>query len=606
MNKKIFENSRFTPKGDTEANWNKAIGFIPLDKEIIIYKADTEHPAARFKVGDGKTVVQELPFSGTDIKIIEQLINEKGELLIEYVDNAVASIILPEVDQTYNAESANAQSGIAVAEVMESKLDKIGGIITGDLSIQGDLDVAGTTTTKDTETVMVKDNTIVANSDGIKLLEEAGFAIKTNETEAYGIMYDPFGDGVKIGLGGFTEDGKFVYNEGQAQFLATRADNITDGNLPQWDNEKKQFVDSGEKIGDYVKFTDYATASKAGVVKNYYNQWTSGIEFLSDGSIRVKKADNSDINAKISETMPIVPKTLDFATMSSLADCKDTTIWTDNATIDGEYIKGTKQKARELLGAVGNADYATASKAGVVKVSKAHGTNIDVGGIIKTEPASRAVIDLKTNSHMPIVPATIDYATMKALSDCKDTTLWTDDEKAAACETIGALGKSDIASGKGLGIDANGRLTTLQATPDNIFARKGDCLLVPAFLENMMYYGVTGYKKVWQNNDWVESRNNQIPLSDDEQASACEWLGAVQRKPNKDNGWNRVYGMDSTGNEVVHRVANGIQANTIVIRGVNGVVMCGTPSGDNDATTKAYVDGLIAELLTRIEALEAK
>lgn len=104
MNKKIFENSRICPKGDIEANWNKAVGFIPLDKEIIIYKKDETHSAARFKVGDGKTVVQELPFSGTDIEAIEKLIDEKGELLIEYVDNAVAA--LPQADWSQNDETA--------------------------------------------------------------------------------------------------------------------------------------------------------------------------------------------------------------------------------------------------------------------------------------------------------------------------------------------------------------------------------------------------------------------------------------------------------------------------------------------------------------------
>lgn len=149
----------------------------------------------------------------------------------------------------------------------DEKFNKSGGVIGGDVSIQGNLSVSGTTTTKDTETLQVKDNVIVANADGVSLVDDSGFAIKTNETDAYGIMYDPIGDGVKIGLGGFTEDGKFVYNEGEAQFLATRADNITDGNLPQWDNDKKQFVDSGEKIGDYVKKTDYATEDNAGVVK---------------------------------------------------------------------------------------------------------------------------------------------------------------------------------------------------------------------------------------------------------------------------------------------------------------------------------------------------
>lgn len=168
MNTKTFYNSHFTPKGDYETNWNKAVGYVPQDKEIIIYKPDATHPAARFKVGDGKTVVQDLPFAGTDIEAIQQLINEKGELLIEYVDNAVsglaskewvteafetagisikqyidnsveglaseeyvkeqvALIEIPEitVDQAYHSSSENAQSGVAIAGVIQPIDNKI-------------------------------------------------------------------------------------------------------------------------------------------------------------------------------------------------------------------------------------------------------------------------------------------------------------------------------------------------------------------------------------------------------------------------------------------------------------------------------------------------
>jgi hypothetical protein len=40
--------------------------------------------------------------------------------------------------------------------------------------------------------------------------------------------------------------------------------------------------------------------------------------------------------------------------MSALADCKDTTLWTDDSTDEsGAVVKGTKTKALELLGAVG-------------------------------------------------------------------------------------------------------------------------------------------------------------------------------------------------------------------------------------------------------------
>lgn len=218
----------------------------------------------------------------------------------------------------------------------DEKFDKTGGVVGGDVTIQGNLYVSGENSVTNTETLRVKDNVIVANDNGVKLVENGGFAIKTNETEAYGIMYDPLGDGVKIGLGGFTEDGKFVYNEGQAQFLATRADNITDGNLPQWDNDKKQFVDSGKKIGDYVKFTDYATKTKAGLV--YIKSKGFGIDL--NGGLYLMGASRSDVYSRGSGDIPVTPSMIDYAWKVSATDNKEK--WTDE----------DKAKACETIGAV--------------------------------------------------------------------------------------------------------------------------------------------------------------------------------------------------------------------------------------------------------------
>jgi len=54
--------TRIQLKNDTEANWNKAINFIPLKGEVIIYSADDTHPFSRLKVGDGNTTIINLPF----------------------------------------------------------------------------------------------------------------------------------------------------------------------------------------------------------------------------------------------------------------------------------------------------------------------------------------------------------------------------------------------------------------------------------------------------------------------------------------------------------------------------------------------------------------
>ena len=121
----------------------------------------------------------------------------------------------------------------------DSKFDKSGGTITGDLEVEGNLYVVGTTVTKDTETIRVKDNIIVANSDGVELDEKSGFAIKTDYVNSYGIMYDPIDDGVKIGLGSFDGNGKFTYTESEDQLLATRESDLPNGYLVSWDSEKK-------------------------------------------------------------------------------------------------------------------------------------------------------------------------------------------------------------------------------------------------------------------------------------------------------------------------------------------------------------------------------
>ena len=61
-------NGRIVHKHDTEANWNKAINFIPKNGEIIIYDPDSNYSYARVKVGNGTTKVTSLPFIDNAIK----------------------------------------------------------------------------------------------------------------------------------------------------------------------------------------------------------------------------------------------------------------------------------------------------------------------------------------------------------------------------------------------------------------------------------------------------------------------------------------------------------------------------------------------------------
>lgn len=77
-------NARIQFKRDSRLNWNRAIGMVPLDGEVIIY---TDYKQIQkeidgqlknvyipgVKIGDGQTYVQDLPF--VDEELREMIIN---------------------------------------------------------------------------------------------------------------------------------------------------------------------------------------------------------------------------------------------------------------------------------------------------------------------------------------------------------------------------------------------------------------------------------------------------------------------------------------------------------------------------------------------------
>lgn len=67
---------------DTEANWLKAVSFVPRLGEIVVYDTDETHTTERFKIGDGSTLVNDLPF--TVEKNIKDFFNSKDEIF--YID----------------------------------------------------------------------------------------------------------------------------------------------------------------------------------------------------------------------------------------------------------------------------------------------------------------------------------------------------------------------------------------------------------------------------------------------------------------------------------------------------------------------------------------
>ena len=194
------------------------------------------------------------------------------------------------VDVTVKTEAGDLQQAIdneasaraaADTALRNSKYDKTGGTISGNVQITGDLTVQGTTTTNDTETLAVKDNLIVTNSDGATLSGLSGLIIRTSPTQSYGIVYDPANEGtVKLGLGSYNSDtGVFTFATGEGLPVAIRALSTAWNNLhlAAWDAASNQFIDAGKAVADFQEKLTFDTTP----TQNSTNPVTSGGVFAA-------------------------------------------------------------------------------------------------------------------------------------------------------------------------------------------------------------------------------------------------------------------------------------------------------------------------------------
>ncbi len=96
--------------------------------------------------------------------------------------------------------------------------------------------------------------------------------------------------------------------------------------------------------------------------------------------------------------------------------------------------------------------------------------------------------------------------------------------------------------------------------------------------------------------------NPLVEMSSDDQAKACAWLGALAKVIDSEG----AYTTDKNGNISIEVIAtNEARQYSLVKRSSKGVIYTGEPTENGHATTKKYVDDLIAELRAEIDALKA-
>ena len=86
-------NTRIQHKHDIEANWNKALNFIPKIGEIIVYDIDDNCNYSRFKIGDGVRTINDLEFL-LDTQYILHNSNTLSQILEQYILNIDYDTIL--------------------------------------------------------------------------------------------------------------------------------------------------------------------------------------------------------------------------------------------------------------------------------------------------------------------------------------------------------------------------------------------------------------------------------------------------------------------------------------------------------------------------------
>lgn len=213
---------------------------------------------------------------------------------------------------------------------------------TGNLIVQGDLTVQGTTTTTETESLVVHDNLIITNSEGSALTNPSGLAIKIDATNAYGIVYDPTVDqkGIKLLAGTINEQNELVPSAGEDSLVATRANSttFTEDHIAVWNAEKYRFEDGGKTIAEI----EGEITTQVGTVQTALDTAEAAIDTLEAKVVQV--------SGSATETLGATTKAL------ATKEYVDTQMASAGTLTSVELKKGTEAQANSLILAVNGSD----------------------------------------------------------------------------------------------------------------------------------------------------------------------------------------------------------------------------------------------------------
>ena len=266
---------------------------IVTDTDTIVYEKVGATDEKKLTLS--QAVKTQLSENATDIGTLKTATQTNSDSIVsinEELDSVHVDITAVNAKAEKNAQDiANANTEIG------KKFDKTGGTISGNVAIQGDLAVSGTTKTEHVEQIAVDKPVIIANGNKVDLQTVlAGLAINKNANATYGIMYDPADNTVKFGAGTVDENKHFTFNQGEGLPLAVRADSatFTNAHLVKWNSEKNMFEDAGFAIADFkVKDITLNNASTASFAID------DGITVRSKGTVQYQDNTTTEVTSEI-------------------------------------------------------------------------------------------------------------------------------------------------------------------------------------------------------------------------------------------------------------------------------------------------------------------
>ena len=197
----------------------------------------------------------------------------------------------------------------------------------------------------------------------------------------------------------------------------------------------------------------------------------------------------------------------------------------------------------------------------------------------------------------------------------QSTETWTDDEKAAACKTIGAVGKTDIATAAGgsnpvggnlgltrykapqyggLAIDGNGCVTLYAGTPKETRDKNVNYTAVTApYFNDFLIEALAGDTYPLELTDDTTDENGEVVKGT--KTKVLELLGAVQQIAyNSTDGalQGRVYVVDRNNKQTSKELRITSFADSIPVRNASGNFYVNDPKLDLECANKKFVVNL--------------